>query len=220
MTLPLPIKFVVVFWFVFGTLAAQEKPIEYKSVGNLSASFYQPISFGNNFVNRGLSINPGGQLESKFYLGGDLFAGLRITVFGADVTDVTKTGNYQRTTVSSIGFVGGYKMDVLPKLELLLNGEIGLVGYRSQLNNFERFSDNGYTLRATPELHFRATRILGLFLAPEFRYDRLSINTANEFNGYFKNVTYAAFNFGLRITFTNKIYAWELEKDNTNTKIE
>ena len=208
----LHIKLAIFFSFVVTISVAQEKPVEYRPVGSISLSAYQPIAFGNNFVNRGLSTNLGGQFETKFYLGGDLFAGLRITVFGADVVDATKAGNYQRTTVSSVGVVGGYKLDVLPKLELLLNGEIGIVGYRNRLNNFERFSDNGYTLRATPELHYRANRTLGIFLAPEFRYDRLSIETANNFNGYFKNVTYATISFGVRLTFTNKIYAWELEE--------
>lgn len=175
----------------------QESTSQGKNIGNITIGPYIPSAIGNNFVNDGMGTKIGVRLSVKFIVLKSFYIGPYFSTFKADVTNRELLGNYNRTTNFLAGAVVGYEKRIN---DITFNLGIGLgraiYHNKAQKNNFK---DTAIALSLNPEVSYRISTYIGLYLAPEFRHDFMNIDVPDELNDTFNDVNYFTISFGLRI---------------------
>lgn len=168
-----------------------------KNIGNISIGPYIPIAFGDNFVTNGLDLKMGARLSFKFNAVKDFYIGPYFSFFKANVTDHELLGNYFNTNNYLVGGMIGYEKHI-NKFDLSLGVGVGAVTYRNHGPN-DNFSDTATAVWLNPEVSYRFSTYLGVFLATELRHDFMNIDVPAELKDTFNGVTYLNISFGLRI---------------------
>jgi len=196
-------KLLTVLLFISLTTFAQETPTKNvedddpHKVGNILLGAYFPISFGDNFVEKGMDLRGGAKIVFKVNTYPGIYVGPYFSFFNGEVTDQVLLGNYENTTNFVIGAVAGYDF-------YINNFDIALglgVGYSVYANRGlgDNFNDTATALWFSPEISYRLNTYLGIFLAPEIRHDFMNIDVPSELEDTFGGVNYFNISFGLRI---------------------
>ena len=204
----LNIKTIFVALIISSTVAAQETEIieietnqesteTFKNIGNITIGPYFPIAFGENFVNEGMNTKVGARLSFKFSVLKDFYVGPYFSLFKADVTNRELLGNYNSTTNFLAGAVLGYEKNI-NNFDLSLGLGVGASIYRNRAT-FDNFKDTAASLWFNPEVSYRFSPFLGVYIAPELRHDFMNIDVPSELNDTFNGVNYVTISFGLRI---------------------
>lgn len=79
-------------------------------------------------------------------------------------------------------------------------GGVGSAVYRNRRGNI-KFTDRGLALWLTPEVAYSFTQNIALYVTPEYRYDRMNIDTPEALDNSFNNLSYLSVGAGLRFIF-------------------
>jgi len=206
-----------IFCSTLGVLAQKgknEEPVKILDKGSIYISSYTPIAYGDNFANKGLELSTGFRLGLNFYFDERFIVGLDYRNIYAENVDKQRLGLYDNTEIHSLNFKGGYRYPINEKFVASATVFVGLAWYQSRSNqNSQSFRDGAVTFGLTTNLTYTIIGGLGIFIAPEFRFDSLKTKAPARIKDFFDNVNYITFSAGIRFTFKNKIYAWELERD-------
>lgn len=187
---------------------------EYKSSNEfiMSIGWLQPIGVGNNFANKGFSLGRG--VDAQILLRKDwaenFVFGLRFQNINAAIKRKDLVGNYDNSYINSFGFVVGYTIDLpLNKLTIEPRFTLANTNYRnrarftSDSNSSEfvsisgRFRDTATSYIISGTINYSFNDFLSLYFQPEFRWDNMRINTADELSSFFWNAYYINFSLGL-----------------------
>lgn len=167
--------------------------------GIFTFGYFQPIAFGNNFANKGLSQNGGWSFDFLFNINeSKVLLGLNTTYFKNDVNAPTLLGNYKTTDVISLGPQFGYHFITQKNWRVTAVMGIGAVIYRSSYDN-EIFRDTGTSLWLKPTLSYHFNKNFGVFGSISYRHDFLNIDAPPGYNTFFKNANYIGLSTGVRI---------------------
>lgn len=166
-------------------------------VGNIIIGAYFPISFGDNFVNNGMDLKGGGKFVFKVNTYNNIFVGPYVSFFNGSVTDQALLGNYENTANIVVGGVAGYDF-YINNFDLSLGAGIGYSVYANR-GLGDSFHDTATAVWLSPEVSYRLSTYLGVFVAPEIRRDFMNIDVPEELEDTFGSVNYFTISFGLRI---------------------
>lgn len=175
----------------------QEEVKKAKNIGNISLSPYLPIAFGDNFVTNGLDLTLGARLSFKINAYQDFYVGPYFSFFSGWVDNPELLGNYYGTTNYVVGALIGYEKHI-NKFDLSVGLGVGASTYRNH-GTSDYFSDSATTVWLNPEVSYRFSTYLGVFITPELRHDFMNIDVPAELKDTFKNVNYLNLSLGLRI---------------------
>ena len=170
---------------------------ERHKVGNILVGAYIPISFGDNFVNKGMDLSPGAKIVFKVRTYKGIYVGPYLSFFNGDVKEQDLLGRYENTTNFVIGGVAGYDFYV-NNFDISLGIGLGHSVYANR-GLGDRFNDTGTALWLSPEVSYRLNTYIGIFVAPEIRHDFMNIEVPQELEDTFGGVNYLNVSFGLRI---------------------
>src|SRR5690554_470036 len=206
MSLNIKILFVALFISMLGMAQQVETDVEAtvetaqsksRKLGSITFGPYIPITFGNNFVNNGMDIKTGAQLQMKVNFLQKFYAGPSMSFFTGKVTHPELIGNYERTTNLIIGAVVGYEKQI-NRFDLSVGIGVGFSGYFN-VGLGDKFNDTGTALWFRPEISYRLANYISIYVAPELRRDFMTIDVPKELEDTFGSVNYFNIGFGLRI---------------------
>lgn len=167
-----------------------------KNVGSITLGPYFPISFGDNFVNEGMKLKTGARLSLKFTALKDFYIGPYFSFFRTNVTNRELLGSYTNTTNYLFGAVVGYEKHI-NKFDLSIGVGVGGATYRN-VGFGDVFNDTATAVWLNPELGYRFSTYLGVYVAPELRHDFMNIDVPEELKSTFKGVNYVNISLGIR----------------------
>ncbi len=177
----------------------QEQHTSGTKVGSITVGAYLPIAFGENFVNDGMDLKMGAQMQLKLNVLGDFYIGPALSFFFADVNNRALVGNYDEMSNMVLGGVVGYEKQV-ERFDLSIGLGVGYSGYFNK-GLGDSFEDNGTALWLRPEVSYRLANYVSFYVAPELRHDFMNIDVPSELKDTFGGVNYFNLGFGLRINF-------------------
>ncbi|MDN3723831.1 hypothetical protein QRD02_05515 [Aequorivita sp. SDUM287046] len=181
------------------TETTQFPPNAGTKVGSITVGAYLPIAFGDNFVNEGMDLKMGAQVQLKLNVLGDFYIGPALSFFFADVTNRDLVGSYDEMSNLVLGGMVGYEKEV-ERFDLSIGLGVGYSGYFNE-GLGDSFEDNATALWLRPEVSYKLANYVSLYVAPEFRHDFMNIDVPSELKDTFGGVNYFNFGFGLRINF-------------------
>lgn len=204
----LNIRIFILAILISSTTTAQEKEITEnqiqqetlgpgKNIGNISMGLYVPIAFGDNFASEGLDLKMGARLSFKFTAMKDFYIGPYFSFFKANVKDHELLGNYFRTNNFLVGGIVGYEKHI-DNFDISIGLGVGSSTYRNQAPS-DNFSDTATAVWLNPEVSYRFSTYLGVYVATELRHDFMNTNVPAELKDTFNSATYLNISFGLRI---------------------
>lgn len=199
------IKLICIFLFISTTFFAQETIPEKESetddpghkIGSIIIGAYIPLAFGDNFVNKGMNLKPGGKLVLKVNTYKTFFVGPYLSFFNGSVTNPALLGNYENTTNVVVGAVAGYDF-YINNFDISLGAGLGYSVYANS-GLGDNFNDTATAIWISPEVSYRLNTYFGVFVAPELRHDFMNIDVPEELEDTFGGVNYFNISFGLRI---------------------
>ncbi|WP_146743755.1 hypothetical protein [Aequorivita sp. CIP111184] len=168
-----------------------------KNVGSITIGPYFPIAFGDNFVNNGMDLKLGARLSFKVDTYKGIYIGPYFSFFNGEVTNPELLGNYYNTTNFVIGAIVGFEKHI-NKFDINIGIGVGASSYEND-GPFDNFGDTATAVWLNPEVSYRITTYLGVYVAPEIRHDFMNIDVPSELEDTFKGVNYLNISFGLRI---------------------
>lgn len=168
-----------------------------KNIGSITLGPYFPIAFGDNFVTEGMKLKTGARLSLKFRALNDFYIGPYFSFFRSNVTNRELLGSYTNSTNYLFGAIIGYEKHI-DKFDLSIGLGVGAATYRN-VGFGDIFSDTATAIWLNPEVSYRFSTYLGVFIAPELRHDFMNIDAPAELKNTFKGVNYVNISFGLRI---------------------
>lgn len=168
-----------------------------KNIGSISIAPYLPYAFGDNFVANGLDLKMGARLSFKVNAFQDFYIGPHFSFFSGWVNNEELLGNYYRTKNYVVGALVGYEKHI-NKFDISVGLGVGVSTYRNY-GPSDYFSDTATAIWLNPEVSYRFSTYLGVFIAPEVRHDFMNIDVPSELKDTFKDVNYLNISFGLRI---------------------
>lgn len=175
----------------------QEQTHSGTKVGSVTVGAYLPIAFGENFVNDGMDLKMGVQVQLKLNVLGDFYIGPAMSFFFADVNNHDLVGNYDEMSNLVLGGVVGYEKQV-ERFDLSIGLGIGYSGYFNK-GLGDSFEDNATALWLRPEVSYKLANYVSIYVAPELRHDFMNIDVPSELKDTFGGVNYFNVGFGLRI---------------------
>ncbi len=175
----------------------QEQVVKGKNIGSISISPYLPIAFGDNFVTNGLDLKMGARFSFKVNAFQDFYIGPYFSYFSGWVDNRELLGNYYKTNNYVVGALVGYEKHI-NKFDLSIGLGVGAATYRNN-GSMDYFSDTATAIWLNPEVSYRFSTYLGVFIAPELRHDFMNIDVPSELKDTFRDVNYLNISFGLRI---------------------
>ncbi|MBK5212368.1 MAG: hypothetical protein JJE55_01755 [Flavobacteriaceae bacterium] len=175
----------------------QEQQNSGSKVGSITVGAYVPISFVHNFVNDGMDLKTGAQVQLKLNILGHFYVGPAMSFFFGKVTDPELVGNYDRMNNLVLGGVVGYEKQV-QKFDLSIGLGVGYSGYFNR-GLGDSFEDSGTALWLRPEVSYKLANYISVYVAPELRHDFMNIDVPSELEDTFNGVNYFNVGFGLRI---------------------
>jgi uncharacterized membrane protein len=169
-----------------------------KNIGSIAIGPYVPIAFGDNFVNNGMDLKLGARLSFKVNVYKGVYIGPYISFFNGDVNNKNLLGNYENTTNIAVGGIVGYETHI-DKFDISIGIGVGESTYQNGGTALNSFEDTATAVWLNPEVSYRFTRYLGLYVATEIRHDFMNIDAPAELEDTFKGVNYLNISFGLRI---------------------
>jgi len=182
-----------------GDLAKNDKT---HKVISFSLGTFKPIAFGDSFINDNTESNFGVEFNAQFNIIKKGYVGVRLNGFGLDVTEANGQRLYDRSTVSSISILLGYRFLEQEKYAVTTLGGIGRVNYSNKVNG-KRFNDNGTSYWFQLEGEFSVSRYFQIYGGPELRLDRLNIASADAINSRVNNINYLMLHIGMRVSLWN-----------------
>ncbi|MDX1462247.1 MAG: hypothetical protein R3359_04255 [Marinirhabdus sp.] len=183
--------------------AIAKDSITYNKTVSFTLGVFQPIAMGDNFISNGASTNVGGRFEFRAHLLQKVNLGIRFDGFGYDVTNTQITGLYDRGTVLSIAFLGGYDIIEKDKITVTAVATFGSTNYNNRQND-EVFRESANTFTIGGEAMYALNRYFNVYGGLEFRSDQLNINGPPQIQSQFNSVQYLAVQAGLRLILWNK----------------
>lgn len=177
--------------------STQEQQTSGTKVGSVTVGAYLPIAFGENFVNDGMDLKMGAQVQLKLNVLGDFYIGPAVSFFFADVTNRNLVGNYDEMSNLVLGGLIGYEKQV-ERFDLSIGLGVGYSGYFNK-GFGDSFEDNATALWLRPEVSYRLANYVSIYVAPELRHDFMNIDVPSELKDTFGGVNYFNVGFGLRI---------------------
>jgi hypothetical protein len=175
----------------------QETKASGRKVGSVTMGAYVPFVFGDNFVNNAIDIGAGARISVKINALEDFYIGPYFSFFTGNVTDQELLGNYDKSNNFVFGAIVGYEKQV-NKFDLSIGVGVGSSIYSNRRVG-DNFSDTGTAVWLSPEVSYRFSTYLAVFVAPELRHDFMNIDVPNELEDTFGSVNYFNVGFGLRI---------------------
>lgn len=179
------------------TNTTQEQQSSGSKVGSITVGAYLPMAFGENFVNDGMDLKMGAQVQLKLNIFGDFYIGPAMSFFFGKVTDRKLVGNYDEMSNFTIGGLVGYEKQV-DKFDLSIGLGVGYSGYFNE-GLGDNFEDNATALWLRPEVSYKLANYVSIYVAPELRHDFMNIDVPSELKDTFGGVNYFNVGFGLRI---------------------
>lgn len=168
-------------------------------VGSLTVGAYMPMAMGDNFVNDGMDLKMGAQVQLKLNVLGDFYIGPSLSFFFAEVTNRALVGNYDEMHNIVLGGLVGYEREVA-RFDLSIGLGVGYSGYFNE-GLGDSFEDNATVLWLRPEVSYKLANYVSVYVAPEFRHDFMNIDVPSELQDTFGGVNYFNLGLGLRINF-------------------
>src|SRR5699024_4873269 len=210
MTTPFPINrfafifiFLLSFHFSFAQEDHKESFTENKSGFMMNLGLYQPLGFGNNIAGKTMNQQPGinysllYRIPNTKILAGSTFYGFKSTV---KKSEISKTGNYDKSLISFIGLQAGYIFWENPTWLAYINGSFGYVQYRNKSSEFN-FKDEGSAIHISPTINYKFHKNFSVYSAISYRHDFLNIKAPAEIKDLFKNQDYITFSLGISLLF-------------------
>lgn len=183
----------------------QDQPESHNSIlnddhyGIFEIGPYFPIALGENFANKGMHQEVGGQFSFMFNLSDSpLLLGMTVTSFGADNTNQNLVGYYESSNISVVSLAAGYHIIYKKHWRLTGTASIGFATYNNRSGS-DRFKDSGPSLAFVPSLSYQFIKNVGVYISPSFRRDFLHIHAPEELEQFFNGASYFSVSFGLRI---------------------
>lgn len=167
---------------------------------------FQPI------INDDSNIGKGANGNLSFKLGGQLFVYKRFFVGGffnstyLDITDISFTGKYKRSYVTTSYLQFGYEFSVSKKLSFAASiAPIGYADYRNYIkkNRVNQQHDSAKVLIYETYLSYDVSDRFSIFIDYSYRTDTTNIRTASEIQSNFSKIKYHNFGIGLKFTINN-----------------
>ncbi len=140
-----------------------------------------------------MDLKTGARLSFKVNAYKGVYIGPYISFFSGDVNNKQLLGNYNHTSNIVVGGIAGYETHI-DKFDINIGIGVGASSYGNS-----GFQDTATAVWLNPELSYRITTYLGLYVAPELRHDFMNIDVPEELEDTFKGINYLNISFGLRI---------------------
>ncbi|TXD81462.1 hypothetical protein ESY86_18175 [Subsaximicrobium wynnwilliamsii] len=173
----------------------------------LSFDLYRPSPSGNNFFAESASGSLGFNFDLQLFVYKQFFLGGGIGDSYFDNKDISKTGNYEKTTLSSHDFYVGYEF--LPLEDFRLGVAVTIVGnsrYKNNQSNTRKVYqvDHGNLRNYQTYFAYEVDRTLSVFIKYTYRSDRTKIQVPSALNSYFEKTAVHQIGFGLKLYFGEK----------------
>ncbi len=155
----------------------------------LGLSFFQPIYYGDNFINQAYSLNLGFDIDLIAY---NIFKKFTLHInFKFNSGDVNRpelVGNIDSSNFTRISSGFGYFFQLNEKIHLLPSLNVGYVRLRNQLNFTEEISrDDGIFIGLKVEAVYTINNWLYLNLGIGNDFDFFNIESAPQDDAFFNN---------------------------------
>lgn len=194
------LAFVLIFFGCFTAIFGQaDEEKQNKIYVRLTPSFTVPFALGDNFLGKAYNLKPGYLGDARVFFPNRVYLGIHGNFFKADVTNIDKVGDFDRTNIWHNYLTGGYAL--LPRESKLgLDAGLGL-GYTIYANRRQNidFHDDGFSAMADLHANYRFSKVVGADLGVQFTKDFLTTETAPELEKFLKNASILYFSLGLVI---------------------
>lgn len=164
----------------------------------LKPAFFVPIALGDNFLNTAYDLNSGFMGEARVFFPGNTFIGLQGSIFKANIQDINLVGVFDSSTISHHYLTGGYSF-IKRESKIGFDAGMGLgYGYCANRKQSSRFKDDGFSFMINLNINYRAFKVVGFHAGIQFAKDLLAIDTAPEFEEFFKNANLLSLSAGVQ----------------------
>jgi len=173
----------------------------------LKVSYLTPNPIQNNFASEALGFNYGYNFDINYKFPFQLLIGYKYQFMRAEPTEISLIGNYGRTNINTHGLNIGYKIDLAKRIDFEPFVTLAFTNYNnkkffsSNYQNRINFRDTAYTLIFSSSVIYRISKLLSIFLQPDYRLDYTNIKTATEIQEFFSKAQYFNIQVGLRFAF-------------------
>lgn len=136
--------------------------------------------------------------EARVFFPGNTFIGLQGSIFKASIQDINSVGVFDSSTISHHYLTGGYSFT---KRESKIGFDTGMglgYGYYANRKQSSRFKDDGFSFMINLNINYRAFKVVGFHAGIQFTKDLLAIDTAPEFEEFFKNASLLSLSAGVQ----------------------
>lgn len=199
-------RLLLILFFVLPYFAtAQEEPIETKQglsfTPGLLVYLKHDNDFGNSFLTEAHDSKfPGSGFQFNFLRYRNFVFGLGMEFMTYKVVDITMAGNINKGTTSNVFFKTHYLLNLGDSWSLEPNLGIGGSRFRqkSKEKNLNGFS--GTKFYAGTNFTYKFDDVIGVFAGLKYAFTKYQVNTAPEFENYFRNSSQIQAIFGISFT--------------------
>lgn len=193
----------LLLFFVTPALFSQEDKEEQNSTHDkeermmILFGVVQVFPFGENIAKEAYDFSVGGEHRIWVRVFDEIWVGSEISIMAADVEKQELTGNYNNTTVFTLGPTVGYKFHLNENFELLAGTGVSYVKYKNHHPDYN-FHDDGTAFWLITNLNYEITNHFGLYFSGKFRHDFLKTKATGLEEHYFDS-NYLILSLGILI---------------------